>query len=455
MPSRDHINTLVQTSGETVTARARYLVRNNPYAANGVEVFASAVVGYGIKPAWLTKRAKLKAQGQELFKAWTDEADAEGLTDLYGMQRRIARELNIAGECFVRRRPRYLSDGLSVPLQIEVLPSEICPIQQVALTPANGNVIRQGIEFDAIGRRVAYHFYRRLPGDITVQGNSETVRIPASEVLHIFDPVEAGQIRGVSRLTPAIVALWTLDGYDDAELERKKTAAMFTGFIKKPAEGEVGLDVDESDQVAGPMVSLEPGTLQVLEDGEEISFATPADVGGSYEAFQYRSLTRIAAALGLPYMALTSDNSKATYSSARQGLVEFRRRVEALQHSVMVFQFCRPVWKWFLDAAALSGALSMPNYATSPRQYLNVNWIPPRFEWVDPYKDRQAEVLAIKSGFRARSQTIEAEGEDPEEVDRRIAEDAERARRLGLAFTDVPTITDPALMPKDGLAQQA
>ena len=28
----------------------------------------------------------------------------------------------------------------------------------------DGNVIRQGIEFDAIGRRVAYHFLRRHPG---------------------------------------------------------------------------------------------------------------------------------------------------------------------------------------------------------------------------------------------------------------------------------------------------
>ncbi|MFH1557428.1 MAG: phage portal protein [Pseudomonadota bacterium] len=450
LPSRQHVNTLVQSSGDTVLARSRYLARNNPYAANAVEVFSAALVGYGIKPAWLQKKSKLKSAGQQLFKDWTDDADAEGLTDFYGLQRRVARELFIAGECFVRRRPRYLSDGFAVPLQIEVIPSEMCPIQQIAITPSGGNVVRQGIEFDRVGRRVAYHFYRRHPGDVTQDPNPDTVRIPASEILHVFDPVEAGQIRGLPRLTPAIVALWSLDAYDDAEHERKKTAAMFAGFIRKPANGEVGLDIEDDGSAAPPLVALEPGTLQILEEGEDITFSTPADVGGAYEAWQYRALTRISAALGLPYMALTSDMVKSNYSNSRQALVEFRRRIEAIQHSVMVFQFCRPVWRWFLDAAALSGALKMPGYATAPRQYLGVNWITPRWEWVDPYKDRQAEVLAIKNGFRARSQTIEAEGEDPEEVDQRIADDAKRAASLGLTFPDVPGITDPNLMPKDG-----
>ena len=64
----------------------------------------------------------------------------------------------------------------------------------------NGNAIRQGIEFDRIGRRVAYHFLRRHPGDSTDPGLAgEMVRVPASEVIHVIDPVEGGQLRGVSK----------------------------------------------------------------------------------------------------------------------------------------------------------------------------------------------------------------------------------------------------------------
>ena len=38
--TRAHVNTLIATSGETITARARWLVRNNGYAANAVDAFA-------------------------------------------------------------------------------------------------------------------------------------------------------------------------------------------------------------------------------------------------------------------------------------------------------------------------------------------------------------------------------------------------------------------------------
>jgi capsid protein len=34
---------------------------------------------------------------------WTDETDAEGFTDFYGLQRRAAREVFIAGEVFSSR----------------------------------------------------------------------------------------------------------------------------------------------------------------------------------------------------------------------------------------------------------------------------------------------------------------------------------------------------------------
>ena len=106
---------------------------------------------------------------QKLWLDWTDEADAEGFTDFYGLQRRAAREVFIAGEVFFRFRPRRPQDGLTVPLQLQMLPSEMLPLNRNEVSPG-GNVIRQGIEFDAIGRRVAYHFLRRHPGDMTDPG---------------------------------------------------------------------------------------------------------------------------------------------------------------------------------------------------------------------------------------------------------------------------------------------
>ena len=86
--TRAHVNTLIAASGETITARARWLVRNNGYAANAVDAFANHVVGDGIKPSSKIADAAKKEELQKLWLAWTDEADAEGLTDFFGLQRR-------------------------------------------------------------------------------------------------------------------------------------------------------------------------------------------------------------------------------------------------------------------------------------------------------------------------------------------------------------------------------
>ena len=75
----------------------------------------------------------LKEELQRLWLAWTDEADAEGLTDFYGLQRRAAREVFLAGEVFVRIRPRRVEDGLTVPLQLQMLPSEMLPLHETGV----------------------------------------------------------------------------------------------------------------------------------------------------------------------------------------------------------------------------------------------------------------------------------------------------------------------------------
>lgn len=432
--TQENLNSLLSAGGDLLRARARQIVRANPYASNACESFVANAVGAGVKPSSLVEDQALKDKIQRTWSAWTDEADADGLTDFYGLQALAVRAMFEAGECFIRFRPRRLEDGLTVPLQLQLLEAEMLPLSKTEIG-ASGNQVRCGIEFDAIGRRVAYHFYRNHPGDSTVvQNQGEIVRVPASEILHIYRPQRPGQIRGVPWISPALVKLYLLDQYDDAELDRKKVAALFAGFITKASPednllGEGAVDTDGSS-VAG----LSPGTMQVLLPGEDIKFSSPADVGGSYEMFQYRTLLAIAAALGVPYTNVTGDLKAANYSSIRAGTVEFRRRLEQFQFATLVFQMCRPIWRRWLETAALSGALSLPNFVSDPSRYTAVKWITPKWEWVDPLKDRQAEKIAQEQGWKAPSDIIEAEGNDVDETFRRIAADQKRIKDLGITL---------------------
>ncbi|MFP1646726.1 phage portal protein [Pontitalea aquivivens] len=440
-PPLENINALVASGGPRLLARARELVVTNGYAANACEAFAANLVGDGIKPSSLIEDPALRDRVQKLWLAWTDEADADGLTDFYGLQAMVAREMFVAGECFVRLRPRRAEDGLLVPLQLQLLQAEMLPFEKTEVA-LNGNRIRCGIEFDRIGRRVAYHFRRRHPGDSTDQRVAvpDTVRVPAEDVLHIYRPLDAGQIRGLPHVAPAMVRLFLLDQYDDAELDRKKTAAMFAGFITKTAPEEPLLGEGAADLDGAAIASLEPGTMQVLLPGEDVKFSSPADVGGGYEAFQYRTLLAVSASLGLPYHLVTGDVRQANYSSLRAELVEFRRRVQQLQHGVLAHQLCRPVWRRWLETAVLAGALKIDDPATARA----VQWIPPRWDWVDPLKDIQAQVLAMEAGITSRRKVVEATGYDVEEVDRENAADAARAGALGLHYRTSPGETQGA-----------
>jgi capsid protein len=68
---------------------------------------------------------------------------------------------------------------------------------------------------------------------------------------------------------------------------------------------------------------------------------------------------------------------KANYSNSRLALLEFRRRIEAYQHAVMVWQLCRRVWARWLDVAVVAGALDLSGYDRQRRAYAACAWLPP------------------------------------------------------------------------------
>lgn len=82
-----------------------------------------------------------------------------------------------------------------------------------------------------------------------------------------------------------------------------------------------------------------------------------------------------------------------------------------------------------------AGKLDLPGYVEDPRPWLRVNWIPPKWDWVDPFKDIKAEILAKDAGLKSRSSIIKAMGDDPEQVDQEIADERQREKTLGLDFT--------------------
>ncbi len=437
-PSRAHINAAIQLAGRSLVKRARFLVENNGYAGNAVDVWAAWVVGDGIRPSIPSSVPEERRKAiKRLWKRWVKEADSECQTNYYGLQEKVAREAYISGECFVRRHSRRPGDMRSgVPFQLQVYPSEMLDLS-LSMNLDNGHMIRMGIEFDAIGRRVAYHFWRYNPDDYLMRfpTGELRVRVPAAEVLHVFDGRQGGQIRGVPKFARAIVKLFSLDAYDDAELERKKTAALYAGFVTKTGETS---PIDNADPNAEPNdpIPLEPGAMVELEVGEDVKFSQPADVGGTFEMFQYRTLLQVSAALGVPYAYLTGDTTKGNFSNVRTEIVNFRRRIGQYQQNVIIPQACDRVWEWFIDAAESAAVIAEVDDDVRDEDHL-----PPKMEWVDPRVDAGAEVLAVRAGFKTRGQVVAERGYDREEIDEERERENAEADERGLIFDTDPRRT--------------
>ena len=84
----------------------------------------------------------------------------------------------------------------------------------------------------------------------------------------------------------------------------------------------------------------------------------------------------------------------------------------------------------------LSGVVDIPDYFQNKERYQAVRFKPRGWSWVDPSKEVQAYVEAVKNGFMSRSDVIAAigNGQDRDDVDKAIKRDQDAAEALGLNF---------------------
>ena len=147
-----------------------------------------------------------------------------------------------------------------------------------------------------------------------------------------------------------------------------------------------------------------------------------------------QQLMAVATGIGLPFELLTGDMKGVSDRALRLLINEFRRRIQQIQHNQVVFQLCCPVWQRWMDLAVVSGALTVPDYASHARQYQRVKWIAHGWAYMHPVQDMQAQKIAVRSGFKSRSEVVSEMGYDSEQIDAEISADNRRADELELHY---------------------
>jgi len=136
----------------------------------------------------------------------------------------------------------------------------------------------------------------------------------------------------------------------------------------------------------------------------------------------------VASGAMVTYDQLTGDLRQANYSSLRAGKIEFRRLVEQLQWLCVVPMMMRPICDRFLLRAVQLGVLR------ERREGFAYDFVMPAVEPIDPKKDLEADILAVRSGRLSPQEFIAGWGRDWREVVDDTAAFLKIADELGLVL---------------------
>jgi len=369
-----------------------------------------------IEPRALTRAGTPATKVNDaLKKAWIkhrDQIDASGAMPWCVLAAVTARTWFRDGEVFAQH---LLSTGVryptALPYMLEVHEPDLVPFDLIEDGPPR---VVHGIEINSLGRPVAYHLYRTHPGDnLSAFSRTDTLRIPAEQITHLKQTKRLGQKRGASILAPAVTRLSDIADYEESERLAAKVASSMCAAITRGADFVNTTTAVDAQSGERPM-ELQPGMIfDTLAPGERVEVIDTNRPNTALGDFRKAMLRAATAGIGVSYSTATHDYD-GTYSSQRQELVESRLAYDAMR-AHFVAGFLRPVWQRFVQAAQLSGLVSV--IAADPETLFDFEAIAPPSPWIDPQKEARADEIAINSGIESRHGIIRRRGGDPARVD--------------------------------------
>lgn len=432
----------------TLRQRSRALYMGAPIATAALKRQRTNVVGNGLRLKSTINREVLgmtPEQAEEWqkrteaeFALWAEKknaCDATGVNDFYGMQQLVMLSWPMSGDCFAVVKHYNTTQLLPYSLRLHIIEADRVrtPIANggvdLLITTGktdNGNTIFDGVEVDKNGQIVAYHIANTYPYQSTIVP-TKFVRVEAygprtglPNVLHIMDTERPEQYRGVPYLAQVMEPLLQMRRYTEAEIMAALVQSFLTAFVKTDAGAEdmpfneVGGDNIQEASKDPNEYEMGPGTINVMEPGEDVSFSNPTHPNTGFNVFMRAMCEQVGAALEIPAdLLVMSFNS--SYSASRAALLEAWKAFR-MRRAWLTKDFCRPVYELWLTEAVARGRIIAPGFLTDPlirQAYLQSEWIGPSQGQLDPTKEVQAAVTAIENGLSTReSEAIKLNGSE-------------------------------------------
>lgn len=436
------INEDIRNSLEIMRSRSRDMAKNNNHYRKYLSMRDRNIIG----PNGFTLQMRVVDFGGNPDKMANDIIEREW--DLWGRKnncsvsrrqswydilRLVNQTIAVDGETIVR-----IVRGFDNPhsFALQVIDAAALDVTRNSTLP-DGNTIIQGVEFNSWGSPVAYHFtadsYRNTLNAYGKNKNAYTVRIPATDIIHIFKPDFPDQARGYPKACASMLAMNVLQGYSEAELIAARVSACKMGFYTQDAgKDQIALadDVEkDGNQVTALISEAEPGKFEILPKGFDFKSYSPDHPNSNYDAFAKSQLREIAAGLDVAYNTLASDLESVNYSSMRGGTIE-ERDAWMMEQRFFIESFVTPVFEAWLDILLLSGKTPLPY--SKYNKFNQPEFIGRRWQWVDPRADAAANIQLMDKGLKTPQEILAEQGKDLTDVYQQISAAQDLAKSFNL-----------------------
>ncbi|AUQ89391.1 MULTISPECIES: phage portal protein [Phaeobacter] len=282
----------------------------------------------------------------------------------------------------------------------------------------------QGVRHDENGRAVAYRFQTSASGLKAKRDYPAFDTDGRPVVMHIFDPMDSEDVRGISQLAPAFRKHIQAEMLDDATLQMAilQTVFAITLTSEQPSQdayealevlkesgGGTGYAQEYLDFLGAQLDRAAESRISVGADpqvshlgpGEKLGLETANVPGRDFLPFSNSLARDMARTIGCTYGGLTMDYTDATYASVRMEgssiwpvVLRRRERVAA--------PMCQMVYANWLDEEVGEGRIPFKGgyraFRANRDRVSAANWQGPAKPTADDHKAARASTERLKNG---------------------------------------------------------
>lgn len=455
---------------DEILRKARYFEKNNGLVNRLADLFEQFTVGpCGLQMIPASSDEEWNVNATEAWKGWEPFADQCSRQPFGVLQSLIARRWFIDGEIFIlKTRGRNRPDEPARP-RVQLIESH-----RVG-TPGNlaaqeGRTIVDGVEVDGRGRPIAYHVRDGFNDD-------QYRRIPAEQIIHVFEPTRPGEYRGLSFFAAVMNDLHDLDDLMILEMLGAKDAAE-KSTIYETASGELNASeegvrrerfgqatenssgTDTTENKTRYVKQSLGGRAMAIKIGEKVSQFTSNRPTVTQQWYWDYLTARICAGVGISKLLAYPYSMQGTVTRADLDVMAgfFRSRSEVL--GAVFTEIRNYVIGWEIQNNIL--------LADPPSDWRKVTVRPPRSVNVDVGRNSSAMIAEYDAKLRSAEGIFAELGQDYREQFRQIAKEetlkmaletefnlpaGTMSKAVKEALASQPTQTDPEGNPEDNNAE--